>query len=53
MKKPKAPNSAGRAPTRSTTKPAVACPVPDTTKKTVIRNPSWAKLRPNSFMNCS
>jgi hypothetical protein len=33
-------NMTGLAPKRSTTKPAEACPMPDTTKNTVIKNPS-------------
>ena len=41
----------GRAPKRSTTKPAVACPTPETTKNTVDKSPSSEKDQPNSFMN--
>ena len=33
-------NKTGRAPKRSTTKPADACPTPETTKNTVLRSPS-------------
>jgi hypothetical protein len=35
-------SSTGNGPSRSTTKPATACPVPETTKNTVISRPSSA-----------
>ena len=50
MNKPSAANSTRRAPKRSTTKPALACPRPETTKNTDISRPSSEKLRPNSRM---
>jgi hypothetical protein len=39
-KQPSAANSTGRAPMRSTTKPAKACPMPEITKKLVTSKPS-------------
>ncbi len=47
-KQPSAAYSTGRAPMRSTTKPATACPIPETTKNTVTSRPSAEYDRPNS-----
>lgn len=44
-------NNKGRAPKRSTTKPAQAWPTPETTKNTLINKPSSENVKPNSFMN--
>ena len=45
------PVSTLSAPKRSTTKPASACPTPETTKNTVIARPTCVKPRPNSAMS--
>src|SRR5882672_4935674 len=42
------PQSTRSAPMRSTTKPASACPTPETTKNTVIAAPTCVNVRSNS-----
>ena len=51
MKHSSEPNSTGRAPTRSTRKPDMACPTPEMTKNTVINRPSCENDSPNSVAN--
>jgi len=45
------PASTRSAPKRSTTKPAIACPTPETTKNTVIVRPTCVNDSPNSAMS--